>query len=73
MKIRLADKYRDAVNAMELACEIYYTLLNRTGQGFIPKPHLADAIRQIATGYRAEPFHIPVYMTITGDVLEVSL
>lgn len=72
MKIRLADKYRDAVNAMELACEIYYTLLSRTGQEFIPKPHLADAIRQIATGYRAEPFHIPEYMTITGDVLEVT-
>ena len=72
MKIRLADKHTDAVNAMELAGEIYYTLLSSVGQRFIPKPHLADAIRQIATGYRVEPYHIPVDMTITGDVLEVS-
>ena len=72
MKIRLTDKHRDAVNAMELAGEIYYTLLSGVGQGFIPKHHLADAIRQVATGYRVEPYHIPEYMTITGDVVEVS-
>ena len=72
MRIRLADKYKDAVNAMELAGEIYYTLLSSTGQERLVKKVLADEIRKIATGYRVEPYHIPEYMTITGDVLEVT-